>query len=72
MVDMKSLNIYSDSNLLVQRMNNDYDVRDTTLKKYVDIAKNLSKAFEQLTVAKVSRALNVEVDALTKADRYHK
>lgn len=39
-VQIKSLQVYSDSNLLVQQMNGEYDIKDPTLKKYVDLAKD--------------------------------
>lgn len=45
-IDIRTLKAYSDSNLLVQQMNREYDVRDLMLKKYVELAKELAIRFE--------------------------
>lgn len=34
-VNIRSLSVYNDSNLLVQQMNKEYEVRDAMLQKYV-------------------------------------
>lgn len=43
-VQIKSLKIYSDSNLLFQQMNGEYEVKNPTLKRYVNFAKHLPEA----------------------------
>lgn len=63
---------YKDPNLLVQKMNREYDVRDPTLKKYVESAKELARSFEQLQIKKLPRTLNFEVDLLSKVVEYQK
>lgn len=57
-VQVKSLKVYSDSNLLVQQMNGKYEVKNATLKKYVDMAKNLAQSFDKLEIVKIPRSLN--------------
>lgn len=52
-VDIQTLKAYNDSNLLVQQMNREFKVRDPTLKKYVEMAKDLARSFEQLQMEKV-------------------
>lgn len=52
-VDIHTLKEYSDSNLLVQQMNGEYEVRDLTLKKYVEMAKNRGYARLVLTSPRV-------------------
>lgn len=69
--DVKSLAVYSDPNLLIQQMNREYNIRDATLKQYVNTTKDYSQAFEQLSIEKVRRALNAEGGSLSKADQYH-
>lgn len=65
--DIKSLTVYSDLNLLLQQMNKEYEVGDATLKKYVETAKELIQALEQLHIEKVPRVLNTKPDALSKS-----
>lgn len=67
-VDVWMLNAYSDSNLLVQQMNGEYDIRDPMLKKYMNIVKELAWIFEQLEIEKIPQSLNSEADLLSKAD----
>lgn len=47
------LKAYSDSNLLVHELNGESDVRDPTLKQYVELAKDLARCFEQFQIKKI-------------------
>lgn len=66
--DIRSLKAYGDSNLLVQQMNDECNVRDSTLKKYVELAKELARSFKQLHIENISRSMNTEVDSFSKAE----
>lgn len=48
-------------------MNGEYDVKDPTLKKYEDLAKDLAQSFNELQIDKIPRSLNSRADSLSKA-----
>lgn len=52
--DIRSLKDHSNSNLFVQQMNGEYDVHDSTLKKYVELVKESAQSFEQLQIEAIS------------------
>jgi len=63
-VDIKTLMVYSDSQLVVNQFNGDYDAKDERMAKYLSLAKSLTETFEEIEVHQVGREHNAHADAL--------
>ncbi len=65
---IKSIQAYSDLQLLVQPLRGEYEVRVARLKKYSDLAKEMMEKFDKVPMEKVPQQENAQVDALAKID----
>jgi ribonuclease HI len=61
---LKTLHIYSDSELLVKQMKGEYKVKNEDLREWFDQAKELVKQFEKVTIIHVRREQNKRADQL--------
>jgi ribonuclease HI len=61
---VKTLDVFSDSELLVKQMNGEYRVKHPDLQELYREAKALVKKFERVTLAHVRRAENADADRL--------
>lgn len=52
-------------------MNDEYDVKDLTLKKYMLMAKTLTQSFDQLKIEKIPSTQNTKPYSLLKAEQHH-
>ena len=62
----ESINVYSDSQLIVNQVLGNYEVKEKPLKKYVAKAHELSSLFKQFMLEQVSRNWNRRADTLSK------
>ncbi|XP_074297869.1 uncharacterized protein LOC141628661 [Silene latifolia] len=58
------LQVYSDSQLIVNHVNNSYAARDPTMMAYLEIAQALKLRFQTFNIKQIPRDQNVEADAL--------
>ncbi|XP_056691775.1 uncharacterized protein [Spinacia oleracea] len=58
------LNIFSDSQLIVNQINGDYEAKDLKMTLYLEKAKTLASKFKPLSIKQVPRDLNTQADAL--------
>lgn len=66
-LDAKQILIHNDSQLVVQQMNGEFEVKDSTIQKYVDKAKFILCHYIQTAkFVHVSRDQNSRADALAK------
>ncbi|KAH7860985.1 hypothetical protein Vadar_020277 [Vaccinium darrowii] len=65
-MDVKTLMVYSDSQLVVNQFNGEYDAKDERMAKYLDIARSIAETFEELEVHQVGREHNAHADALAR------
>ncbi|XP_074300370.1 uncharacterized protein LOC141631625 [Silene latifolia] len=61
---IRHLQVYSDSQLIVNHVNNSYVARDSTMMAYLEIAQALKLRFQTLNIKQIPRDQNVEPDAL--------
>ncbi|XP_074278019.1 uncharacterized protein LOC141601623 [Silene latifolia] len=60
----RHLRVYSDSQLIVNHVNNTYAARDPTMMAYLEIAQALKLRFQTFNIKQIPRDQNVEADAL--------
>ncbi|XP_056691954.1 uncharacterized protein [Spinacia oleracea] len=58
------LNIFSDSQLIVNQINGDYEAKDLKMTLYLEKAKKLTSKFKPFSIKQVPRDLNTQADAL--------
>ena len=63
---VKSLKIYSDSQLIVCQITNEYQAQGENMATYLHKAKDLSCSFSSYTIQQVSRAQNAQANALAQ------
>jgi ribonuclease HI len=61
---LRSVAVFSDSELLVKQMNGEYRVRHPDLLPLYEAANRLKRAFDRVTITHVRRAQNARADAL--------
>ncbi|XP_074301336.1 uncharacterized protein LOC141632716 [Silene latifolia] len=61
---IRHLKVYSDSQIIVNHVNNSYAARDPTMMAYLEVAKELKLRFATLDIKQILRDQNVEADAL--------
>jgi ribonuclease HI len=61
---LKSLHVFSDSELLVKQMNGEYRVKNPDLQELYQEAQRLRKTFDRVTLTHVRREQNAEADRL--------
>ena len=63
---VKSLEIFSDSHLIVCQITNEYQAREEKMAAYLQKAKELLGSFNSYTIRQIPRSQNVEADAPTR------
>ena len=63
---VKSLDIFSDSQLVVCQINDEYQVREEKKAAYLQKAKELLGSFSSYTISQISRSQNAKADAFTR------
>ncbi|GKV17254.1 hypothetical protein SLEP1_g27785 [Rubroshorea leprosula] len=63
---VRSLQVYSDSQLIVNQVNSTCEVTDPTLAKYLAVVLKLQSQFERFRLTKISRSENGHADSLSK------
>ncbi|XP_056688541.1 uncharacterized protein [Spinacia oleracea] len=58
------LNIFSDSQLIVNQINGDYEAKDLKMTLYLEKEKKLTSKFKPFSIKQVPRDLNTQADAL--------
>ena len=61
----KSVNMLSDSRLIVGQVNGELEVRDERMQEYLDQAKRLRSHFDSFSLLHISRSGNTHADSLT-------
>ncbi len=62
--NIKKVVVYSDSELIVNQMNDRYKIKNQGLYKYFKTAKELLKEFEYIAIERIARKYNKESDIL--------
>jgi ribonuclease HI len=65
-MNIHSLHVYGDSQLIIRQVNGVYEVRKPELVPYCEVAKKLMEKFENIQVDHIPRGQNASVDALAK------
>ncbi|XP_071919988.1 uncharacterized protein [Coffea arabica] len=65
-LEIESIKIYSDSQLIVNQVLKNYEVKEESLKKYVAKAQELRSQFKQFTLKQVPWSRNKRADVLSK------
>jgi len=63
-LDVKDIQVMSDSQLVVRQMNGSYEARDQRMSVYLIKAKQLQSTFDKFTIEQVPRSENARADAL--------
>src|SRR5206468_1479678 len=61
-----SVRVFSDSQLIVNHVNGDYEAKGTNMIKYLKKVKELIGFFRKFTITRIPREENALVDALSK------
>ncbi|HNY70795.1 MAG: ribonuclease HI family protein [Syntrophorhabdus sp.] len=64
--NIKNVSIYTDSLLVANQILGKYKIKNTTLQKYAEIAKNLIHTFDHFAVQYIPREKNKIADKLAK------
>jgi len=62
--EVKNVEVFVDSELVVKQINGEYKVKNARLKKMYQRVKNLISNFDQISFTHVKRAANKKADAL--------
>ncbi|XP_071740872.1 uncharacterized protein [Rutidosis leptorrhynchoides] len=65
-IDIQQLTAYVDSQLVASQLNGSFEARDTSMKKYLELAKLLVKNFVAFKIKQIPRNRNKKADALSK------
>lgn len=65
-LQVKGIEVFTDSQLLVGHINEDYVAWDATMKKYLSEAKKLVSRFQCFIITRVSQAQNEQADTLAR------
>ena len=60
----KSVNMFSDSRLIVGQVNGELEARDERMQEYLDQAKRLWSCFDPFSLLHISRSGNTNADSL--------
>ena len=63
-MNVESLEIYSDSQLIIYQIADDYQVQGEKMASYIQKAKDLLKSFRSYSIHQVLRSQNAKADAL--------
>ncbi|XP_071700322.1 uncharacterized protein [Rutidosis leptorrhynchoides] len=65
-IDVQQFTAYVDSQLVASQLNGSFEARDTSMQKYLELAKTLVKNFVAFEVKKIPLNRNKKADALSK------
>ncbi|KAK0595504.1 hypothetical protein LWI29_007317 [Acer saccharum] len=63
-LNVRSIKVLSDSQLVVRQMNGTYEARDRRMSAYLNKVKQLQSTFDKFSIEQIPRAENTRVDAL--------
>ncbi|KAK0598996.1 hypothetical protein LWI29_001360 [Acer saccharum] len=63
-LNVKSIKVLSDSQLVVRQMNGTYEARDRRMSAYLNKVKQLQSTFDEFLIEQIPRAKNTRADAL--------
>ena len=61
-----SIQVFSDSQLVVSQLNGAYEAKDDTMATYVQRVRELTKLLKYFAITHISRSKNRQADALSK------
>ena len=64
LLDIRTVTVMTDSQLIARQLKGKYRVKDQSLKKFCDIALNLFRGFDKVSIEEIPRELNTEADSL--------
>ncbi|KAK1584217.1 hypothetical protein Q3G72_030878 [Acer saccharum] len=67
-LDVKNIQVLSDSQLVVRQMNGTYEAKDQRMSAYLIKAKQLQSTFDEFSVEQIPRSENARVDALASLE----
>ena len=62
---VRKLKVFTDSQLIVDQIRGQFEVKDSMIACYLQNVKKLSKNFEELEVLQILRSKNIRADALS-------
>ncbi|GAB2287876.1 hypothetical protein Dimus_037963 [Dionaea muscipula] len=65
-LEVRVLQVFSDSQLVVNQMNDSYATEKDAIVKYKELAEDLIKKFEKVEITQIPRSQNVKADELLK------
>ncbi|XP_071727711.1 uncharacterized protein [Rutidosis leptorrhynchoides] len=65
-IDVHQLTAYVDSQLVARQLNGSFEARDTSMQKYLELTKTLTKTFAAFEIKQIPRNPNKKADALSK------
>ncbi|RRT49036.1 hypothetical protein B296_00052662 [Ensete ventricosum] len=65
-LQVKEIDIFSDSQLIVGQVNGDYEAREATMTRYLSEVHRLISHFKHLSIVRVPQVENVQADMLAK------
>ncbi|XP_071699861.1 uncharacterized protein [Rutidosis leptorrhynchoides] len=65
-IDVRQLTTYIDSQLVASQLNDHFEARDTSMQKYLELAKALTNTFTVFEIKQIPRNQNKKADALSK------
>jgi ribonuclease HI len=61
-----TLRVHSDSQLVMGQVNNEYEVKEDRMAKYLSLIRNIMARFDEIIIVQISREQNTKADALAK------
>ncbi|XP_071705171.1 uncharacterized protein [Rutidosis leptorrhynchoides] len=65
-IDVQQLKAYIDSQLVASQLNSSFEARDTSMQKYLELTKTLTKTLAAFEIKQIPRNRNKKADALSK------
>ncbi|XP_071705228.1 uncharacterized protein [Rutidosis leptorrhynchoides] len=65
-IDVRQLTAYVDSQLVASQLNGSFEAGDTSIEKYLELTKALTKTFAAFEIKQIPRSYNKKVAALSK------
>ena len=63
-LNIKNIQVFNDSQLVVQQLNRSYEARDQRMTAYLTKAKQLQSTFDEFTIQQIPRSENSRADAM--------
>uniref|UniRef100_A0A2N9GA19 Uncharacterized protein n=1 Tax=Fagus sylvatica TaxID=28930 RepID=A0A2N9GA19_FAGSY len=61
-----TLRVHSDSQLVMGQVNNEYEVKEDRMAKYLSLIRNIMARFDEIIIVQISREQNTKADTLAK------